>query len=850
MKIRPILAKNCYACHTQTAMGGLRLDSREAVLQGGKSGPAIIPGDPGQSLLIRAIHQTDDKYKMPPTGKLKPAEIDLLSAWVKDGAHFPARMAKLQTSKEYSITAEQRAFWSFQPIRKVDPPPVRNQKLIKTEIDKYVLAKLETEGLLPGAPADRRTLLRRIYFDLIGLPPTPAEAKEFLDDRSPQAWEKLVDRLLASPRYGERWGRYWLDIARYADDKLNSTQDDPYPNSFRYRNWVIDAFNRDLPYDKFVMAQIAGDLMPAKNATEYAAGTGFFALSPEMQDERVDALSKAFLGLTVACAQCHDHKFDPIPTKDFYSLQGILSSSELHELPLTTEEEVKSWNDRKKQVDVVEKRLKDFHDNQSRIIGEVLAARTAEFLMATVDAGAGKDVDAETLARWKKYTASQRLYHPFLNRWRELVAANATPEALRAEAHTVQELILAIHEEKKLVDDKNHVTLGVDPTRNDLSQTQLVAMDRDKTVFWRDLFERSISDAGGAFNYGSGIYYYGKGTIDRFLSGEWKRYLDSQNALLASLKKQLPEQYPLLQTLRDKEKPSDMKVWIRGDRNNQGEVAPRRFLSILANGERTPFHNGSGRLQLAEAITHPDNPLTARVIANRVWQYHFGRGIVNTPSNFGQLGERPTHPELLDYLASELRTNNWSLKRLHKMILMSATYQRSSAPLAANEAKDPDNRLYWRANVRRLDIEAMRDAMLAASGELDLTPGEKPLRLDDDQNRKRTVYGFIGRRKLDGMLALFDFPNPQATSEARMSTNVPPQRLFLMNSPFVEQRAKALAEHLKGESTARIREAYNILYSRDPDATEMKLGQEFLAQGTWIQYTRALLTANEFLFVN
>ncbi len=829
-QVRPLLAKSCFGCHTGAAMGGLRLDSREAVLKGGKSGAAVVVGKPEESLLVKAIEHSHERLKMPPAGKLSDGEIKVLKDWVRDGLVFP----------------DATVFWSFQPVKKVTPPEVKNAKWVRNAVDRFVLARVEKEGLQLARMADRRTMLRRVSYDLTGLPPTPEETRAFETDRASNAWEKVVDRLLASSHYGERWGRYWLDVARYADDKLNSTQDEPYTNSFRYRNWVIDAFNRDMPYRDFVKAQIAGDLI----GKEYAAGTGFFALSPEMQDERVDALTRGFLGLTVACAQCHDHKFDPIPTKDFYSLQGIMNSSELDELPLAEASVVEAWKARKKDLEIVEKRIKDFYDTQGRVLGEALASQTSRYLMGTQGVGDLKALDEETLARWKKYVGSERLYHPFLNQFRLLVKAKAPEAELWVEARKFEELVLAIHEEKKLVDEKNKVLLGVDPTRNDLSQTQLVAMERDRTVLWRDLFERSITDAGGAFNYGSGVMYYGKGTIERFLSGTWKAYLEEQKLLEAAKKKALPEQYPFLQTLKDKEKPADMKVLIRGDRNNQGEVAPRRFLSALSGKERALFHQGSGRLQLAEAIADGQNPLTARVIVNRVWQQHFGRGIVNTPSNFGQLGERPSHPELLDYLAAEFVEQGWSLKKLHKQILMSATYGLSAEVVEANQAKDPDNHLFWRANRRRVDAETLRDSLLFASGELDLSPAEKAMKLDDEKNLKRTVYGFISRRKVDSTLALFDFPNPQATSEARMSTLVPPQRLFLMNSPFLASRASALGKRLSGTEGEKIAQAYRILYSREPDAAELKLGLEFLRQGDWVQYARVLLGSNEFLFVN
>ncbi len=828
-KVRPVLAKNCYGCHAKTAMAGLRLDSGEALQKGGRSGPAVVPGQPEASLLWQVVAHRHEKWKMPPTGPLAPAEVEAIAEWVRQGAVFPEGKA-----------AAPGRWWSFLPLRPVTPPALPNAK---TEIDRFVLDRLRREGLAPAPLADRRTLLRRASYGLTGLPPTLAELQAFERDGN---WEKVIDRLLASPHYGERWGRYWLDVARYADDKLNSTQDEPYPNSWRYRNWVIEALNQDMPYHQFVKAQIAGDQL----GPQYAAGTGFFALSPEMQDERVDALTRGFLGLTVACAQCHDHKFDPIPTQDFYSLQGIFLNTQLHETPLAPPAAVEAWQRQEADLKVVEKRLKDFYDTQSRLAGEMLASQTARYLMATQGYGDKAALDAETLTRWSKYVASERLYHPFLDDFRALVKARAPEAQLLAAARHFETQVLAIHEEKKLVDEKNKVLLGVDPSRNDLSQTQLVAMDRDKTVLWRDLFERSISDSGGSFRYGTGVMYYGKGTIERFLDGPWRRYLDEQTALEKAKRNALPPKYPFLQTLRDKDKCDDMKVYIRGDRNNPGELAPRRFLQALTEGERPLFTRGSGRLELAEAIASPTNPLTARVIVNRVWQHHFGRGLVATPSNFGQLGEKPTHPELLDWLAADFMAHGWSLKRLHKQILLSATWQRSAATVSSNMTKDPDNRLLWRANRRRVDAETLRDTLLWASGELDATPGEKALPLDAPDNRKRTVYGFISRRKVDGTLALFDFPNPQATSEGRMSTLVPPQRLYLMNSPFVASRAQALAARLTGATADRIRQAYQLLYTRDPSPAELALAGDFLKEGTWEQYARVLLGSNEFLFIN
>ena len=401
-KVRPVLAKNCYPCHTDSHMGGLRLDSAEAVRKGGNSGPPIVAGKPDESLLIQAIRRTHERIKMPPSDKLPDDEIAAIAKWVESGAVWPANAAT-PSAPTYVITPEQRAFWAFQRVRSPAIPQVKDAAWTRGAIDRFILAKLEAQGLRPAPPADKRVLLRRATFDLTGLPPTPEEVDAFLGDRAADAFAKVVDRLLASPRYGERWGRYWLDVARYSDDKLNSTEEEPYPNAFRYRDWVIQAFNRDLPYNLFVKAQIAGDFLKSDDPSQYLPALGFYALSPEMQDERVDATTRGFLGLTVACAQCHDHKFDPIPQKDYYSLQGIFSSSQLHQVPLAPREVVEKWDAQKKELDKLQARLKDFVAEQTDQLGAILAGQTARFLLASRGLAPADDLDAETLVRMKHY---------------------------------------------------------------------------------------------------------------------------------------------------------------------------------------------------------------------------------------------------------------------------------------------------------------------------------------------------------------------------------------------------------------------------------------------------------------
>ncbi|MGI8992346.1 MAG: PSD1 and planctomycete cytochrome C domain-containing protein [Bryobacteraceae bacterium] len=835
MRVRPVLAQKCLSCHGDAKMGDLQLDSREHMIKGGKSGAAIVPGDPEKSNLVQAIRYSGAR-KMPPSGKLKDEEIQALEAWIKAGAPWPDT-SKITAAKApaYVITSEQRNYWAFRPIANPLVPEVSDKKWARTEIDRFILAKLEANRLKPDLAADTRALIRRATFDLIGLPPTPEEVDAFTRDRSPDAFAKVIDRLLASPRYGERWGRYWLDIARYSDDKLNSTKEEPYANSFRYRDWVIQAFNDDMPYDQFVKAQIAGDLLPDKQ--KYEAGLGFYALSPEFQDDRVDATTRGFLALTVACAQCHDHKYDPIPAKDYYSLLGIFNNTKLSEIPLAPKPVVDAFQSRQKKIDSQQKALEDFVKAQSAQLGEILASRTSAYMIATVDGKAGT-LDTETLKNWTAYLAKPDKDRPFLKAWFEARKRNADTVELKKIADEFQATILAIDAEKVLIDDKNHITLGIDPDRSKLSSASLISIERNKFVLWEDLFGPK------------GILHYGDPKIDRFLSGEWKNHLENMRADLAASKRDLPPQYPFLHAIEDVAKPREQRVWIRGSRDNPGEPAPPHFISILSTGEPRPFTKGSGRLELAEAIVNPANPLTARVIVNRIWQHHFGQGIVRTPSNFGKQGEPPTHPELLDYLATRFMREGWSIKKLHRELMLTSTYRLSGENSERNYAADPENKLLWRANERRLDAEALRDSLLYVTGNLDCQEGglAQPFTAE---NRRRTVYGFISRKKLDGILALFDFPNPNNTSEQRMETNVPLQRLFFLNSDFVMTRSKALAELLSGGDGAKIDQAYRRLYQRAPTAEERKLGREFLRQTkeAWPQYAQVLLSSNEFSFI-
>ncbi len=842
-RVRPVLVKNCLACHAAAKQGGLEMTSRASMIRGGNSGPAIRPGDADGSLLVQAVRRSHDRLKMPPGAPLQPEEISALENWVSGGAVWPEHGPAIAAASP-RITAEQRSWWAFQPVRKPAPPVVKNTAWARTPIDQFISAKLEEKKLAPMEAAGRRTWIRRASYDLTGLPPTMEETESFIQDRSADAKGHVVDRLLASPAYGERWGRYWLDIARYADDRLNSTQDEAQPNVWRYRDWVIQAFNDDMPYNMFVKAQIAGDQMEPKD--RYMPGLGFFANSPNFQEDRVDALTRGFLGLTVACAQCHDHKFDPIPTRDYYSLLGIFESTKTHQFPLAPAEVVAQYEQRKKVADEQEKKVTGFEQEQARQLAGILAAQSAPYLQAVRskqkagEAGVAKELDEETLGRWEKYLALDSHEHPFLKGWREPGFDDAAFQAK----------LLQVVERRQEIDRENLIRLGGKDDGTTVRVIEVLSLEPDDYFLWRDMVSSERHP-----KFDSGLLYYKGKKIDRFLAPYWKQHLDSLRATLELRKKETPEIYPFLLTVKDVDKPKNLRVYIKGDRQNPGEEAPRQFVSVLCKGDPKPFTKGSGRLELAEAMADKDNPLTPRVIANRVWMYHFGRAIAGTPGNFGRLGEAPSHPELLDYLAARLMEQGWSIKALHREIMLSNAYGLSSRTREPNLTVDADNHYYWRANRRRLDVEPMRDTLLVLSGDLDRTPGGEAKPLSNATNLRRTVYGFVSRRQLDGTLSLFDFPNPMSTSDGRIPTATPLQQLYFMNSAFMQTRAASLAKRIlpaAPDDRGRIRAAYRIVFQREALEEEIRLGLTYLAseKETWPRYAQALLSSNEIVFVD
>jgi cytochrome c553 len=895
-RVRPLFVSKCHSCHTESKLGGLRLDTAANLLAGGKSGPVLIPGRPAESILIQRVKEKDPERRMPMGGSLSAAEIQDLEKWIAMGAPWPSA-----APKELGPTLGQKEFWSFRPIQKVKPPKVADASWVRSPIDAFILDKLESKGKKPARPATKLELIRRATFDLTGLPPTPKEIDEFVADASPQAYAKLIDRLLASPHYGERWGRHWLDVARYGEDDVRGAVPagyEPYENAFRYRDWVIQAFNQDIPYDLFVKAQLAADLLDGPDRQKLLPGLGLLGLGPWYFDladaaqaranenhDRVDMVTRGFLGLTGGCARCHDHKYDPISIKDYYAIAGVFASTDYREYPLVLEAVVQDYRAKEKQVKDKEAALKEYLNAQSQELASILSFKSARYMAAAwqvlgppkadvASTAAAEKLDKETLERWVSYLAPQQREHAYLKEWDALPRKGGTAADAHAVAARFQTQLLTVLDEKKAIDSFNQRVLSEakqkrgapfaylpngfalydGDTDNCFGVSVVVkSLDREKYLLWSDIAgERQVLNRG---KKEPGVFVYKDEHLERFLGDEWKDYIHGRKADLEAAKKALPARYPYLQIVGESSRIGNLKVHLRGSPYNLGEEVPRRFLSVLEPSDPQPFQSGSGRLELAERIAA--HPLTARVMVNRIWQYHFGRGIVATPSNFGRMGDKPSEPELLEYLAGRFIESGFSIKQLHRDIMLSSTYQLSTQLVKANFEQDPDNRLFWRANRQRLDAETIRDTLLFVTGDLDLSIGGPSKELDL-KNARRSVYAKVSRFKLEPYLALFDFPDPGMTSEVRNITNVPLQGLFFLNSPQVSQAAEHLAERLAREAgsddIARIRLAYRLLYGREVTDRELELGRAFLRNNTtpaaWREYGQALLSANELVFVN
>jgi hypothetical protein len=878
-KIRPILADNCYKCHSLEkgkSKGGLTLDTRDGVMKGGEDGPAIKPGNPDDSPLIKAVRYEDKDLQMPPSkdgGKLSETQIAALTQWVKMGAPDPRTEAK--ASKLTGLTAKAREHWAYQPVTKPAQPAVKNRAWCRTAVDTFILAKIEEKGMLPMPDTSKETLLRRATYDLTGLPPTPQEVQDFMADGSPQAFAKVVERLLASPAYGERWGRYWLDTARYADtiggDKNNRKLDYRYPFAWTYRDYVIKAFNDDKPYDQFIVEQLAADKLPdIKPDDARMAGLGFLTVGERFNNmndvinDRIDTMSKGFLAMTVACSRCHDHKFDPIPTKDYYALHGVFASTlEPTDKPVIGMSDPAKLADFEAQYAAVEKENRETY---YRVLGEETAKFRANPGAYILTARRKKDKSSEEELKARNELIAKNKLDPQLS---QEVARNVRPNdpvfapfkyfmeldssdfADRAtgvlaeiqngkgRARNLNPLVVTAFKDAKpqSIQDVADIYAKLFASVDSKAKDYLKAASESKSLPVPG-FEPALAqlvempfhiEAGGALDTAK----------LREATQRWPQQMTNRAGFAFSKINELQLTHPgapkRAMIMADSPNPRNSPVFIRGQQETRGEIVPRHFLEILSPaGQPQPFKQGSGRLELAQCIASKSNPLTARVMVNRVWMHHFGEGFVRTPDDLGTQSEPPSHPELFDFLASYFMESGWSLKKLHRVIMLSHVYQESSDTNKSYEQIDPQNRLLWHSNIRRLDFEAMRDSLLVFSGKLDRTLGGQPINLTDEPySYRRSVYGYIDRGNLPELMQSFDFSDPDMPNSKRATTIVPQQALFLMNSAMsidVARRIVARPEFLNArDDLARVIALYRVIFQRNPKPAEIPIAVQFVA---------------------
>ncbi len=1064
--VRPVLVRQCLGCHSSSAMSGLRLDSRDGMLKGGTRGPALVPGKPAESLILRAVRQSDT-LRMPPSGKLKDAEIAALAQWIEMGAPWGAA----QTAKSPDAS---KKYWAFIPPTEPRVPEVRNAAWVKSPLDRFILAALEAKGLTPAPAADKRTLIRRATYDLTGLPPTPEEIRAFLEDTRPDAFARVVDRLLASPRYGERWGRHWLDVARYADSN-GLDENLVYRHAFRYRDYVIQSFNKDKPYDLFLKEQLAGDLLPGPvsdpETFERWTATGFLSLGAKMLaeddpvkmemdivDEQLDTTARTFMGLTVGCARCHDHKFDPIPQADYYSLAGIFKSSKTmenfkvvatwHEYVLAPEAEREKLKEHKARIEAKTKEIKGISDAEDLKLISEAREHVGKYLLAAEDmlhyerivlrpAAAGGKTPADAIRRaagsfdrgnaphtlekekpnvptgakgpffveydmtvaaagdyqldfleeevgggtvdvWVNGVLEQRGKRPVENReaspdaggWsvtgvfplkagrntirlehktrfpyfealllHPLPRGFAAPRSLEQVSRQyginpgflekwVEEIrrskgapasvlyaLLTYQDKGSLADDalKGWTSPAAERFRGFQPKSREELADRYQELFaeadreWQKVQkerantpkpktevnavkqEPGLTDARmEAFRE---LSYAKAGPFSAFPDARFyypqaaREQLEALEAERKELEQATPD-LPRAMGVTEGAKIANIPIHLRGSHWTLGEEVPRRFPRVIAGENQPPIPPGqSGRLQLAEWLAKPDHPLTSRVMANRIWRWHFGRGVVPSVDNFGRLGEAPTNQALLDWLALRFVEQGWSIKQMHRTIMLSSTYQLSSAFNARAAEVDPENTLLWRASRQRLEAEEIRDAVTAVTGIIDLTAGGTLLSYKDrdyvaNTSRRggtdydaprRSVYIPVVRSSMYEMFQAFDLPDPSTANGDRNSTVIAPQALFMMNAPLVLKATRSMASKLLAETgvddAGRIREVYERALGRPPAATDVDRALTFIAQiekamesretdaaqrhlFAWQSFCKALLASNEFIYVN
>ncbi len=913
-KIRPVLVENCYKCHSASSekvKGGLLLDTREGIRKGGESGHAVVPGNLKESLLISALKHDD--FEMPPKKVLPAAVVADFEKWIQDGAADPRRATR-PVAKADSIDIEAgRKHWAYQPLKAPAIPKVTDAAWPANDIDRFILARLESAGLQPGADAEKIILIRRLYFDLVGLPPTPKEITRFVDDKSPGAYENLVDRLIKSPRFGERWGRHWLDVVRYAESM--SLRGRLLKHAWRYRDYVIEAFNDDLPYDQFLTQQLAGDLLETSSVdaqrrnliatTFLVMGDALLEnqnksqLDMDIVDEQLDVIGKSLLAQTIACARCHDHKFDPIPTSDYYAMAGIFKNiqglkhanvSTNMEIPLPILEESK--RELEIHSSAVTKLQSEISELKPKIAGnDRLPVQAKDLPGIVVD-----NPDAKAIGKWGKSdgiknrvgseyllskTSGSKVIYPvaFPDEGRYEVRITIAQHANRApKAH-----VTVLHKDgnQSFRIDQRKAPGAFNKDRSD-GYFQSLGFFEFPSGQW-DAVEISVK-GGGGFVIADAVQFLpvdndGKVTIPKS-SQQGKQLLAAEQKALKTRMAKLKTELSALQKRKparemvnsavEKKKPTDLKIHIRGNINNLGAIAPRGVLQVANHGPAPKMPtSSSGRLELAHWIADPSNPLTARVMANRVWHWLFGAGLVRTVDNFGTMGESPSHPELLDHLSFHFIQKGWSVKKLIRTIVLSRTYRLSSS--RDGQPEDPENRLLAHMNRRRLDAESLRDTMLSVGGTLKLEMGGAtfPANLKTDvgfqfQEPRRSVYVPVFRSSLPELFEVFDFANPSLVTGRRDISTVAPQALFMMNHPFVRTQARLTAERLLSDpllnESHRINHAYLQILGRHATETEVSLGQDFLKTVTdtsekgrieaWTQMVQSMFLTIEFRYIH
>jgi hypothetical protein len=867
-RIRPVLVENCYKCHSATAekiKGSLLIDTKEGVLKGGATGPAVVPGKPEKSLLVKAIKSTNEDEMMPPKGdRLPPEVIADFELWIRSGAPDP-RVAVAGAKSALQVDMEKaKKHWAYQPVTAPPVPKVKDsRKWARTDLDKFVLAKLESKNLEPSPMADRRTLLRRATFDLIGLPPTAQEVADFIADKSPNAFEKVLDRLLASKHYGERWGRHWLDVARFADttgDRIGGARRDPkFPYAWTYRDYVINAFNDDKPYDRFIVEQLAADRLELGDNKMPLAAMGFLTVGKrfmgninEVIDDRIDVVTQGLMGMTAACARCHDHKFDPIPQKDYYSLHGVFNSSqEPDEEPmLFPPADNAAFADFNKKVEEIGAVIAGIRGNEEGRVLTGFRSTVDKYLLGVRDVQVlgNKDaqvrntrgLDPDIFTQWKDYLANvAKKSDPVFAPW--FAFASLKDEEFNNRAKELAEKFATGSCDGKAINPLVAKLFTTTPKSADELAEAYAKLFKDVDKDWQAA-QKADAKSLESPKEELRLVLYGSGTpitldrrgFQRIIGNRIQNAENAERSKISDLKMTHPGSPVRAMALTDKPRAVDSFVMIRGEPANRGPVVPRQFLEILSKDKREPFKNGSGRLDLAQHVASKDNPLTARVFVNRVWQWHFGDAIVRTLGDFGLRSDPPSNQELLDYLAVRFMADGWSIKKLHKTIMLSAVWMQSSKDNAKNSAIDPGNSLFWKQNLQRLDFESLRDTLLVLGGKSEFDRiGGPSVELTGAGEHRRTLYGHLDRARIPDSYRIFDFANPDMTAPQRLLTTVPLQALFMMNNGFVIEQAKHITARPEMISGSRDEEKvgylYSLIHQRAPTAGETKLALAYLA---------------------